>query len=140
MRNLSIWLVDPFSTWPMNSAYSAIKSFDWVLISCVVCIIQIFRICTLRSGNPYNNFSNNLEIFSQLSSVIFLVFDQFFEFVIKSLRKIEYCRIFLKIFQWFSLKRDLCLKFQPLFSCPQIEGLNNALVKGITVPNLTYSR
>jgi hypothetical protein len=24
-----------------------------VLISCVVCIIQIFRICTLRSGNPY---------------------------------------------------------------------------------------
>ena len=36
----------------MKSAYSAIKGFDWVLISCVVCIIQIFRICTLRAGNP----------------------------------------------------------------------------------------
>jgi hypothetical protein len=54
MRNLRIWLVDPFSTWPMKSAYSAIKGFDWMLISCFVCIIQIFRICTLRSGNPYS--------------------------------------------------------------------------------------
>jgi hypothetical protein len=53
MRNLSIWLVDSFSTWPMKSAFSAINGFDWVLISCVVCIIQIFRICTLKSSNPY---------------------------------------------------------------------------------------
>jgi hypothetical protein len=56
MRNLSIWLVDPFLIWPMKSAYSAIKGFDWVLIYCVVCIIQIFRICTLRVGNPYGYF------------------------------------------------------------------------------------
>ena len=54
MRNLSIWLVDPFLILPMKSAYSAIKGFDWVLISCVVCIIQIFMICTLRAGNPYH--------------------------------------------------------------------------------------
>jgi hypothetical protein len=38
--------------WPMKSAYSAIQGFDWVLISCVVCIIQIFRIRTLRQGWP----------------------------------------------------------------------------------------
>ena len=57
MRNLSIWLVDPFLIWPMKSAYSAIRGFDWVLISCVVCIIQIFRICTLRAGNPYGHWN-----------------------------------------------------------------------------------
>ena len=27
MRNLSIWLLDPFQIWPMNSVYSAIKGF-----------------------------------------------------------------------------------------------------------------
>ena len=54
MRNLSIWLVDPFLIWPIKSAYSSINGFDSVLISCVVCIIQIFRICTLRAGNPYS--------------------------------------------------------------------------------------
>jgi hypothetical protein len=31
-------LVDFISTLPMKSAYNAIKGFDWVLISCVVCI------------------------------------------------------------------------------------------------------
>jgi hypothetical protein len=40
----------------MKSAYSATKGFDWVLISCVVCIIQIFTICTLRAGDPYMRF------------------------------------------------------------------------------------
>ena len=59
MRNLSIWLVDLFSTWPMKSAYSTINGFDWVLISCVVYIIQIFRICTLRSGDLYNCISHS---------------------------------------------------------------------------------
>jgi hypothetical protein len=39
--------------WPMKSASSAINGFDWVLISCIVCIIHIERICTLRVGNPY---------------------------------------------------------------------------------------
>ena len=48
MLNLSIWLVNPFLIWPMKSAYSEIQGFDWVLISCVVCLIQIFRLCTLR--------------------------------------------------------------------------------------------
>ena len=43
--------------WPMKSAYSAIQGFDWVLISCVVRIIQIFRLCTLRVGNPYSPFT-----------------------------------------------------------------------------------
>jgi hypothetical protein len=54
MRNLSIWLVDSFLIWPMKSAYSYFNGFDWVLISCVVWIIQIVRIYTLRAVDPYN--------------------------------------------------------------------------------------
>jgi hypothetical protein len=56
MRNLSIWLFDPFQIWPIKSAYSGIQNFDWVLVSRVVCIIQIFRICPLSVCNPYNYF------------------------------------------------------------------------------------
>ena len=44
LRNPSIWLVDPFQIWPTKSAYSAIQGFDWVLVSHVVCIIQIVTI------------------------------------------------------------------------------------------------
>ena len=53
MRNMSIWLVDPFQIGPIKSAYSAIYGFDWVLVSRVVCIIQIFTICLLSVCNPY---------------------------------------------------------------------------------------
>jgi hypothetical protein len=56
MRNLNIWLVDPFQIWSMKSAHFAIQGFDWVLVSRVVCIIQIFRICPLRVCNPYIKF------------------------------------------------------------------------------------
>jgi hypothetical protein len=37
----------------MKSAYFYFHGFDWVLISCVVCIIQIVRIYTLRAVDPY---------------------------------------------------------------------------------------
>jgi hypothetical protein len=53
MRNPSIGLVDLFQIRPMKSAYSAIHGFDWVLVSRVVCFIQIFSICPLRVCNPY---------------------------------------------------------------------------------------
>jgi hypothetical protein len=55
MRNLNIWLVDPFQIWPMKSVSSAIHGFDRMLVSHIVCIIQIFRICPLRVCYPYHN-------------------------------------------------------------------------------------
>jgi hypothetical protein len=47
----------------MKSAYSAIHDFDWVLISFVVCIIQIVTLCTLRVGNPNNILKLNYSSF-----------------------------------------------------------------------------
>jgi hypothetical protein len=77
MRNLSIWLVDFFLIWPTKSAYSAIKGFDWVLISCVVCIIHIFRICTLRAGHPYTVFNSAFYIFHEWWFHQFSLLNQF---------------------------------------------------------------
>ena len=54
MRNLSIRLVDPIQIFPIKLAYYANQGFDWVLVSSVVCIIQIFRICPLMVCNRYN--------------------------------------------------------------------------------------
>jgi hypothetical protein len=38
----------------MKSAYSYFHGFDRVLISCVVCIIQIVKIYTLMAVDPYS--------------------------------------------------------------------------------------
>jgi hypothetical protein len=37
----------------MQSAYSATQGFDWLLLSRVLCIIQIVMICQLRALNSY---------------------------------------------------------------------------------------
>ena len=39
-EKFGIWTFDPFQIWQMNSAYSAIKGFDWVLVFRVVSNIQ----------------------------------------------------------------------------------------------------
>ena len=39
--------------WAMKWACSAIQVFGWVLVSRVVCIIQIVTVCQLRALNPY---------------------------------------------------------------------------------------
>ena len=54
VRNLSIWLIDLFQISPMKLVYSAIDGFDWELVSNVVSIMQIFRICLLRVTKPYD--------------------------------------------------------------------------------------
>ena len=61
MRNLSILFIDPYQIWQIKSAFSAIQGFDWVLVSRVVCIIQIFGIFPLGVCNPYRYF---FELFS----------------------------------------------------------------------------
>jgi hypothetical protein len=54
-------------------AYTAIQGFDCVLVSRVVCIIQIFRICPFRLCYPYIFYTKIISKKNHLITTIFVL-------------------------------------------------------------------